>query len=445
MDVSQSFVPENRMAPRLCVAWMAAFWVVSGCLSCWGVVLTGSNGTTVDFAGVKRATPEGLEVQVSAEGTLLVVPWSRFDLTKMETEAPVVFEAYGKSRNGEVVELNLGIFAPAPAPDEKMEAPKKSEPPPPPTKPAQPVSEYSAEVELTGKGGESGVTGIRGVALLPPGGEAKGILLLAAGDEASFIRYAPTTWGGLWGNFQKEVPVAIVACDIVSDHGKSLLGVDPGLVHPERGSGELILGVITKLGQQLKKDDWDKLPILVHGHGVLGGGLAFNLAQWSPERIAGVVAGRGAFYATPVTDASLKVPVLFIKGGSDRTQETWNATQTQDETYEAHVSRVPNWVWSIEPNGDNREGPISYRLAQDFLLEIWRARKPGEDGTMPEMNRSAGWLGDLRTGEVSRLSDPTVPLSALQTWLPSARFAALWKQFVLGGLPPGEPGEAAKP
>ncbi|MEZ5429773.1 MAG: hypothetical protein R3F31_01040 [Verrucomicrobiales bacterium] len=249
------------------------------------VLLTGVNGKAVDFAGVKSATPAGLEAQVTADGKLLVVPWSRFDLTKLATESPEIFAAYEKAKAGETVALNLGIFAvPAPGSTDPKMAEKPVE---------KNLAPYDAEVEFSGKGGESGVLRIRAVTLLPPDGEPRAVLILANGEEGKSIRQFPTISRGLWKNFQAKVPVALVAIDFETPQPGSHFGVDPAFIHPERGSGELIVEAVGKLGQALKKENWEALPLMVHGNGVLGAALAFNLAQWKPEKCIGVTACKG--------------------------------------------------------------------------------------------------------------------------------------------------------
>ncbi|MEZ5429772.1 MAG: hypothetical protein R3F31_01035 [Verrucomicrobiales bacterium] len=61
------------------------------------------------------------------------------------------------------------------------------------------------------------------------------------------------------------------------------------------------------------------------------------------------------------------------------------------------------------------------------------------------MDRSRGWIGSLETGQISRMENAETPLDPNHTWLPSAKFAQIWKDFLLGALPPGEPGSDPKP
>lgn len=416
-------------------------FLIAGVLFCCcradGVQLTGVNGKVVDFAGVRRASPEGLEVQVAAGGGIVTVPWSRFDLQRMAAEAPQVFAAYEKAKAGQVVDLGLGTFA---SQEEVPKAVAMEVRPLPETAPS-----YSAEAEVSGIGGESGVLRIRAVAILPPSGDTKAVLILLKGDSGDFVRSGPILSGGLWLNLMAKMPVALVMCNVATDHRGSLRGTDPAFVHAERGSGDLLFNVVHKLGQQLKRENWDKIPVMVYGHGVTGAAWAFNLAQWKPERVIGAVAAKGAFYATPVTDESLQVPLMFIKGLNDSGAQDWKATHLLEETYAAHIARMPNWIFAVDPNGDHNENPVSYRMAQEFMLEAWKMRQPDETGAIPLPSRVQGWVGSLETGDILRPKDPAVALGANQTWLPSAAFAKIWKDFASGVLLPGEPGLPASP
>lgn len=74
------------------------------------VELTGSNGRTVSFAGVKAARPEGLVLRQSADGAEMTVPWNRFDLEALRAQ-PEIFAAMERASRGEVVPLRLGFYA----------------------------------------------------------------------------------------------------------------------------------------------------------------------------------------------------------------------------------------------------------------------------------------------------------------------------------------------
>lgn len=438
MEESRSSAPEKWGASgvKRTLVLAGVWWWLGAAASVAGVVLTGANGKAVDFAGIKKGGPEGLEVQVAVSGAPVVVPWEKFDLQKMATEAPEVFAAYEKAKTGATTELNLGVFAPKPM------SPPAPTPVPAPAVP-QVISDYDAEVEISGKGAESGVLRIHAVAVLPPSKKPEAVLILATGESGNSLVNAPRVGGGLWRDFQSKVPVAIVACHVITPSGASLLGIDPGFVHPERGSGDLLLELLAAIGKKLDQKNWTTLPLIVYGHGITGAAWGFNLAQWKPSRMLGVIAAKGAYYATPVTDESLQVPVMFIKGLNDYRISDWKATQPLEEVYEANIARMPNWIFAIDPNGDHRESPVIYRMAQEFVLEIWNARKPGEDGVIPLIDRSRGWVGSLETAEISRLAAASTPLTKDQTWLPSAKFAPLWRDLALGVLPPGEPGQAA--
>ena len=132
--------------------------------SVYGLPITSSKGKTVDFSGVKSASPAGLEVQVKKDGPTLTLPWSRLDLKKLETENPKIHEARKQTLDGKKVVLNLGTFKP--------KAPEV-------TKPAGRMARLEAqgsyERGLNGKGSDN-FTKMR-MSLKVPGGKAKGIFL----------------------------------------------------------------------------------------------------------------------------------------------------------------------------------------------------------------------------------------------------------------------------
>jgi hypothetical protein len=80
-------------------------------ISAGPVTLTGANGRDAEFAGIWEARPTGLAVAIAADGPLEVVPWTRFDLTKLMTAQPAIWAGYRLTKNGLSVPLNLGLFA----------------------------------------------------------------------------------------------------------------------------------------------------------------------------------------------------------------------------------------------------------------------------------------------------------------------------------------------
>ena len=76
------------------------------------VRLVGANGREVDFAGVWEARPEGLVVVATAEAPLTLVPWEKFDLTRLKADQPGIDAARRRAvflRSPQAV--NLGLFS----------------------------------------------------------------------------------------------------------------------------------------------------------------------------------------------------------------------------------------------------------------------------------------------------------------------------------------------
>jgi hypothetical protein len=56
-----------------------------------------------------------------------------------------------------------------------------------------------------------------------------------------------------------------------------------------------------------------------------------------------------------------------------------------------------------------------------------------------EWDRSKGSLGNIKTGEVVRITDSAAEPGPDETFLPSGEVAKLWKQYILGELEPPAP------
>lgn len=98
------------MPIRLLVAF--ALLAAASALRADAVKLTGSNGRTVEFAGIWEARPEGLIVVTSAESAPVIVTWDKFDLAKLKAEQPALDAARQRAvflRTAQPV--NLGLFA----------------------------------------------------------------------------------------------------------------------------------------------------------------------------------------------------------------------------------------------------------------------------------------------------------------------------------------------
>lgn len=76
------------------------------------VVLMGSNGREVAFAGVLEAQPDGLKLKVQEDQSPILVPWERLDIIDLETRHPPIYQAVQEARqHRRTVPLRLGIYA----------------------------------------------------------------------------------------------------------------------------------------------------------------------------------------------------------------------------------------------------------------------------------------------------------------------------------------------
>lgn len=75
------------------------------------ISLTGSNGTVVAFAGIQKASSQGLTLIVNEGDKPILVPWNRFDLDKLLEHKEIDAAYQTATSGGGTVPLNLGIFA----------------------------------------------------------------------------------------------------------------------------------------------------------------------------------------------------------------------------------------------------------------------------------------------------------------------------------------------
>ncbi len=397
----------------------------------FGIPITSSKGKTVEFAGVKSASPDGLEVQVKKGGATMVLPWSRLDLKKLETENPKIHEARTATLDGKKVALNLGVFAPEEGMITKPEG-----------RMARLEAQGSYERALNGKASENFIK--MRMALKVPGGKAKGIFVYLTGAANKFKdtdeKYVavlndttPTAVAkrGEWFGFVETHSLAIVglAIDGLKNGAKPQYNV-------AEGTGDGLLRLIDAMADAAKRPELKTAPLVMFGADVGGGAFAYNFAQWKPDRVAVVVAAKGAFYDAVPTEASAKVPIIFIQGEYDNDWELFGGKNIGNEVFEKNVGMKPNWTYALEPRGASGESLPVFMLSQAFLNTVIPMRM-GEDG-LKDIDRASSWVGAVDTKKVSKGGKST-EWTAGKTWLPDAKFAKSWEAFVNGkleGAPP---------
>lgn len=401
----------------------------------WGIPITSSKGKTVDFAGVKSASPAGLEVQVTKDAPPLTLPWSRLDLKKLETENPQIHEAPKKTLEGEVVELNLGSFAP----DKSME-----------TKPADRSGRLEAEgiYEKSVKGGGDDNFSSLKLALKLPGGKAKGIFLYVTGAAIKSPDGGEKFAAGIFDTTSTAIAKQGPWFPYVAQHGLAIAGLavdssgsKKGTVpyyEVSKGIGDALLRAIDMVADGAKREELKTVPLILYGRDVGGGAFVYNLAQWKPERIAAAVVAKGAFYNAEPTEASAKVPLMFIQGEYDNDWELFGGKNLANEVVEKYANLKPNWTYALEPRGTSGDSLQVYTITQTFLDRVTPMRIGGVGLT--EIDRSSSWVGDIKAKTASQAGGST-EWTADKTWLPDAQFAKSWEGFVNGTLEPKIPGQ----
>ncbi|MBL9153168.1 MAG: hypothetical protein JNK37_11805 [Verrucomicrobiales bacterium] len=387
-------------------------------LWCWlgsevgAIPIAGSNGVVVDFAGVKDASPEGLSVQIKEGGALVLIPWEKIDLAKLRESHSVISAAYFRTREGATVQLNLGSFVPAgggPAP--------------------------ALPEELAAVPGRHLVElgGARFWIQLPVQGEPRAILLLAMGQDGYSFRYLGLPDRNRWREMASKFNLAVMAYSfpVPAEQVREFKSAD--FVFADKGSGKLLLSAIDSVAEKTGRQGLASCPLVIYGQDALGGGFAYNFLQAFPERVIAAVSVKGTFYSAPASEISAKVPFAFIWGEYDDDVKRWETEHIQEKAYRDALRLRPNWVSAMELRGAGGESPQSSHFAMTFLDRVLLARLQA-NGDILDIDRSRGFIGDLRELTISRMEDPTSPLDEFKTWLPDGEVGRLWEDLANGRL-----------
>ncbi len=394
-----------------------------------GIPITSSKGKTVDFAGVKSASPAGLEVRVKKDGPIVTLPWSRLDLRKLESENPKIHAARKKTLAGEKVMLNLGSFV-AEKPKDAMPTGRKGR--------LEADGIYEASVK--GKSSDN-FTNLK-VAIKLPGGKAKGVLVYLTGAAARSPDNEKFFAAGLFDTTSTAIATKGPWFSFAAQHGLAILGLAVDDVKgPKKGAapyyevsegiGAALIRAIDMVADSAKRPELKTIPLVLYGRDVGGGAFVYNFAQWKPERIAAVVSAKGAFYNAEPSETSAKIPFMFIQGEYDNDWELYDGKNLANEVFGKHVKLQPNWAFALEPRGTSGDSLQVFTLVQAFLNAVVPMRM-GSDG-LNEIDRSSAWVGDIEGKKISKAGGST-EWTAGQSWLPDARFAKSWQAFVSGNL-----------
>lgn len=437
--------------------------LVTAALPASAITLTGSNGRAVEFFVIKSATPKGITAQMVADGPILGIPWAKLDLKALEENQKLIFSAYQRTKEGETVELDLGA------------------PPTPPTSADGTPTAPKTEAKYAGWS-DTKIGNIEFMIQMPAG-VPKGVLLLSLDDFGDAFRYVRIheRGSGLWSDFQNKLGFALLSYDLGKDT-RDYTKIDE-FIFAQKGSGKALISALNDFAVKLKQPALSEVPIAIYGAERTGAAFAYHFAQWMPERTLAVSLSKGAFYDAEPTEASLKVPIMFIWGQYCTNAQLWGSENSAEPILARYSPKAPNWSSAREFRGKDEQNPEVIYFGQQYLLETIPMRlneqkpkpaapKPEEaeaDGktgeakppTQPdakpdakpdeepeeektprirEFDRSKGMMGNLATGELFQIKDPAAAPGEKETFLPNAKIGALWKKLLEGELEPKLPG-----
>ncbi len=413
------------------------------------ITLTGANGRQVEFHRVESASPQGLVVRMTAEGDAIGITWDKLDLAALQKDHPEIHAAYQRTQAGETVALRLDEAA----------AMKEEEPSAAPAAPAPQEPKYPGWVDLK--------VGKVEYMLQLPAAKPRGILLLSRDDFGDAFRWVlrHERGSGQWGVFQTKFDMALLSYD-TGDRNRDPTKV-ADFIHPEKGSGKALLAALSQFASKLKQPGLADLPIAIYGTERTGAAFGYNFAHLYPERILAAAFYDGGFYDAEPTEASAKVPMLFMWGQYSNRPELWGTQNTALPVLAKAAPLKPAWTNGREFRGKGELNAVVEHFGKQYLIAMVEARLPaattapsstaaeggeGKEGegenagadaskeaasgppVLSEIDRAAGSVGNVLTGEVKKIVDPDAVLGEDETFLPNAVVIRYWKDFVLGDL-----------
>ncbi len=408
------------------------------------ITLTGSNGRAVEFHLIETASPKGLVVKMAAEGPAIGITWDKLDLAALQKDHPEIHAAYLRAQAGETVAL--GISEPAAMKEGAPTAPAPEEP------------KYPGWVDTQ--------VGNVEYMLQMPASKPRGILLISQDDFGDAFRWVRLheRGTGYWGIFQTKFDMALLSYS-TGDTNRNPTKVED-FMFPEKGSGKALFAALAKFASKLKQPGLVDLPIAIYGTERSGTAFGYNFVQHYPERILAAAFYDGGFYDAEPTEASAKVPMLFMWGQYSNRPELWGTQNTAPVILAKAAPLKPLWTNGREFRGRGEVNEVIEHFGKQYLIAMVEARLPkdapeapapetedkpaegeAEAGAaeapaaaagglpvLPELNRAEGSVGNVLTGEVKKITDPDAVLGEEETFLPNAVVIRYWKEFVLGEL-----------
>lgn len=416
------------------------------------ITLTGSNGRAVEFHSIKSATPKGITAQMVPDGPVLGIPWEKLDLAALETDQKAIYEAYLRTKEGETIELSLeGAMADKPS-DAAAATPEPQR------------EKYMGWMDTK--------VGSVEFMLQMPAAKPRGVLVISLDDFGDAFRYVMghEKGNGVWSEFQNKHDLALLSYDLGT--GKQDYTKLDDFTFAQKGSGKTLLTAMKNFATKIKEPGFADLPIALYGAGRTGAGFVYNFVQTHPERVLAAAVSKGAFYDAEPTEASVKVPMLFVWGQYCTNHELWKSENSAEPILAKYAAMKPNWTNAREVRGRDEQNLLVEYMAKQYLLAMIPERMPEAtlepapapapdpaapaDGapaaeTKPEpppapevpepleLDRSKGSVGNIRTGEVVKITDPSAELGPDETFIPNGDVAKVWKPYILGELEPPAP------
>ncbi len=403
------------------------------------ITLTGVTGKAVEFAGIKEATPKGITGQVTPESSLIGVPWDKLDLEALKTDNWMIYSAYELAIAGETIALNLGTYADPDA--------------------GETTNQYAGWIGTNVGGVDFFIRSPLGKAPI------RGILFIAEGDFSySMPRLVPDEGApDPWGEFLNKHRFVLMSYEFEHQTEDKTKVLD--FAFADKRSGKMIVDAIRKLADAANRPELIDLPIALYGSERTGATLAYSFLHWKPEKVIAAVMVKGAFYEAEPTEATLKIPSLFLWGHYGDNAERWGSENTVASLFEMDSVRASNWTSAREFRGKSIINPATEYFGRKYLMEMIELRVPEElfvevkpeeksgeetsDGessaeveTKPVMervpliplNRDDGYVGVIRTSEFEAVKDPSAVIAEGETFIPNIKVSTVGKAYGKGSL-----------
>ena len=252
----------------------------------------------------------------------------------------------------------------------------------------------------------TGTAPVRGVLVLVPGSNGDGRAM--AQDST-------------WQAFAARQRLAIVACRFTDKQHEQ--GFIEEYIAVSRGSGDALLGAISRFAQRSGHPEVANAPLLMWGMSA-GGQFNYEFVAWKPERVLAFAVNKGGiYYSALLSRAAREVPGILFIGGRDL------AFRNNTISGLFAVNRRGGALWALaeEPGVAHVVGK-SRDVSMVFFEDLLPLRL-GSGGALSRLEEKSGYLGDLSARTFAPLGDGRVP-NYPTAWLPTERVAKEWQAMV---------------